>query len=166
MGVMKILSLLLVQLFILLPFFNTAEAILISVKKANVRSGPGKANKPLFVYKTNAPFKILEEEGNWLKVEDFEAEIGWVNKSVVDPNKRGAIVKVANANIRRGPGLTHPVVFLAGYGVAFEVVGVENDWYEVKHEDGDIGWIQQDLVFSPHSEASSADNESLPQKTN
>lgn len=139
-----------------------SEAAMIKAKKANVRSGPGLDKRVLFVYRTNAPLEIIEEDGKWIKVRDFENEIGWVSYKVVNIEKRGAIVKVANANIRKGPSLKHPVIFLAGYGVAFEVIKAENDWFQIKHEDGDTGWIQEALVFSPQSIASSQDGAAQP----
>lgn len=139
-------------LILILFFFSTTqfvEAAMVTAKRANVRSGPGIENKSLFVYRMNSPLEIVEDQGKWVKVIDFEKDTGWVSKKVIDTGKKGAIVKVANANVRRGPSFKDPVVFIAGYGVAFEVIKSEGAWYQIKHEDGDIGWIQQDLVFSP-----------------
>lgn len=148
--------LILVQLTLLFSF-SFSEAAIIGAKKANVRGGPGLNQKVLFVYRTNAPLEIVGENEKWLKVRDFENEVGWVSRKVINMGKRGAIVTVANANVRKGPGLKHPVVFLAGYGVAFEVINSENEWLQIRHEDGDVGWIEETLVFSPQNVASSQD---------
>ena len=157
---MRTSILILISFTILLSSYFS-EATIINAKKANVRGGPGLNQKVMFVYRTNAPLEILGEDGKWLQVKDFEDEVGWVSRKVVDIEKRGAIVKVANANVRKGPGLKHPVVFLAGYGVAFEVINAENEWFQIKHEDGDIGWIEETLVFSPQNVASSQDGATL-----
>ena len=161
---MRHLNAILISLMLLFSSF-CSEAAMIKTKKANVRSAPGLDKKVLFVYRTNAPLEVLEAQGKWLKVRDFENEVGWVSSKVVSIEKRGAIVKVANANVRRGPSLRDSVVFLAGYGVAFEVIKSEDDWLQIKHEDGDIGWIQDALVFSPQSIASSQNGTTQPDNT-
>ena len=137
-------------MIICLSFLSlVAEAVIIEAKRANVRSSPGTSSEILFVYRQNAPLEVLETQENWIKVRDFEKDIGWVSKKVISEGQRGAIVKVSNANVRKGPSGDHPVIFVAGYGVAFRVLEQQGEWFHIQHEDGDMGWVHQELVYAP-----------------
>ena len=146
---MRLFILFFVQLTFLFPLGLLADAAVVKVKRANVRSGPGTNHDVVFVYRKNSPLKVIEEKGTWVKVEDFEKDTGWISKKILSRKAKGAIVKVSNANVRKGPSLKDPVVFIAGYGVAFKVTDTKGDWYKIQHEDGDTGWVNAKLVYAP-----------------
>ena len=82
-------------MIICLSFLSlVAEAVIIEAKRANVRSSPGTSSEILFVYRQNAPLEVLETQENWIKVRDFEKDIGWVSKKVISEGQRGAIMQM------------------------------------------------------------------------
>jgi len=54
---------------VVFPFQQeTAEALCVKDKKANLRSGPGKHNEKLWTVLKYMPFRQVGREGKWLKV--------------------------------------------------------------------------------------------------
>jgi SH3-like domain-containing protein len=51
--------------------------------KCNVRSKPDKSGKILFTVERGVPFKVLKHNGNWIRIEHADGEIGWIYKSLV-----------------------------------------------------------------------------------
>lgn len=51
--------------------------------KCNVRSKPDKSGKILFTVERGVPFKVLNNNGNWIRIEHADGEIGWIYKSLV-----------------------------------------------------------------------------------
>ena len=51
--------------------------------KSNVRSKPDKKGKILFTAERGVPFKVLKRNGNWIRIEHADGEIGWIYNSLV-----------------------------------------------------------------------------------
>jgi len=51
--------------------------------KCNVRSKPDKTGKILFTVERGVPFKVLKRNGNWIRIEHADGEIGWIYNSLV-----------------------------------------------------------------------------------
>lgn len=132
---------------------NPSYAKILSVKteKVYLMSGPGKNYKVKWEYEKGFPLKILTIHRNWLKVEDFEKDTGWVTQKslsdlptvIVKANKRNQ----GKINIHSGPGLKYKVIGKAFYGVVFEKIGQQKGWTKVHHDSGLIGWIKSSLLW-------------------
>lgn len=118
----------------------------ITAEKANLREGPGKDHPVLWALGRRYPLRVEEVKDDYLKVKDYEGDSGWVHKSLVDFEPY-VIVKNAEANVRKGPGVDNPIVFKSLRGVILKVKGEKNNWLEIKHQDGDEGWISRNLVW-------------------
>ncbi len=115
-------------------------------KKANVRKGAG-VNHPIhFTAFQYYPLEVLEEKGKWLKVRDYEGDVGWVARIVVSATP-GIVVKTKKANVRTGPSTKVPIAFIAERGVAMKVLAKKEKWLQVEHADGEKGWIFNTLVW-------------------
>lgn len=146
-------SFLLLALFLIFSFPSQSLAQIHSVKsdKLHLRSGPSENHSIKCVYSKGFPVKVLQQQGDWVQVTDFENETGWVSKQllsqtphvIVSANK-GVNKKI---NIRSGPGVKHPVIGQAYYGVVFSSLGKKGDWRKVRHRSGVSGWIQQNLLW-------------------
>ncbi len=130
-----------------------ARAIMLSVAQDNVnmRTGPGKKYKVKWKLSKGFPLMVLKRKGNWYRVKDFENDIGWVYKTVVN-RKPHMIVKVhrrknKKINIRSGPGTKNRIVGKAYYGVVFETLQKKNGWVKVRHEKGVTGWVKRSLLW-------------------
>lgn len=148
------LTVFLISLFIL--FFTSlspafSKMISITGDKINARSGPGQQFKVKWQYGNGFPLRVLDSEGDWFRVEDFEGDTSWVYKPLTT-NKGHMIVKVNKSrkgtiNLRTGPGRKYEVVAQAYYGVVFTTVEQRNGWAKVQHDSGVTGWIKRSLLW-------------------
>lgn len=111
-----------------------------------IRADYHKDARILFEADKNFPVATLEKKGEWLKIRDFEGEIGYVREADLTSQIKGVVV-IRGANVRSGPGASYEVSFTAPYGVAFEVVEKAGAWLKVRHERGATGWIYDKLVW-------------------
>lgn len=118
----------------------------VKVGIANVRNGPSTKTSILRRAYEDDPLQVLTRKGAWLKVRDFEGYVGWVHVSLTDAES-AVIVTASRANIRSGPGTSHPVISTAEYGLAFPVVRDAGRWVEVELGDGSRGWVHESLVW-------------------
>ncbi|THB77648.1 MAG: peptide-binding protein [Desulfobulbaceae bacterium] len=128
-----------------------AKMVSVSGTDVNLRSGPGTNYKIKWKYGSGFPLRVLSQKGNWLKVEDFEADVGWLHKSLTSGTGH-LIVKVnkgknKKVNIRSGPGTKYKVVGKAYYGVVFRTIKQQRGWAKVKHESGVEGWVKRSLLW-------------------
>jgi SH3-like domain-containing protein len=61
-----------------------ATPTVITIKATcNIRSGPGTNYKTLFTVEKGIPFKVLQEQGNWIQIQHADKDKGWIHKSLV-----------------------------------------------------------------------------------
>ncbi len=123
-----------------------AERLSVTSPIANIRSGPGTNHAVLWQVEKCHPLQIIEKSGDWYQFEDFEGDRGWIHKSIVGPVST-VITKKPDCNIRSGPGTKYPIVFIAEQGIPFMVLRRQGKWIEIRHADGDSGWIHHSLVW-------------------
>ena len=122
-----------------------AERLVVIAPKANVRSGPGIDHPVVWQLERYFPLEVIERRGKWCLFEDFEGDRAWIHDSLL--GRMDAVVTVkTHCNVRRGPGTDHPVVFQVGAGVPFQVLARQGRWLQVRHADGEEGWIAKSLV--------------------
>ena len=128
-----------------------AEMISILGLKVNMRSGPGTKHAVLWELGRGYPLKVLDRKGDWLKVTDFENDVGWVYRKLTVRSPH-LIVKVfkdkqRKINIRSGPGTDYKIVGEAYYGVVFKTLERGHGWVKVQHENGVTGWVNRSLLW-------------------
>ena len=121
-------------------------------EKVNLRKGPSTKYPIIWELGKGFPLRVVRSKGNWLKVSDFESDVGWIYKKLVS-KKPHLIVKVnknskARINIRSGPGTKYEVVGKAEYGVVFETLKRGDGWVQVRHESGLTGWVKRSLLWA------------------
>lgn len=62
---------------------DKTPTVIVRVRRANIRTGPGTQHNLAFDADKGTPFKVLEEKGRWLKVEHRDGDVGWIFKSLV-----------------------------------------------------------------------------------
>ena len=60
--------------------------------------------------------------------------------------KRASVQGVSGANLRSGPGLSHPPKAILAENDQLTIEGKEGDWYLVTTADGQMGYVYQSLV--------------------
>ena len=136
-------------LFILLcPTTGASAAEYASIAKdgVNVRSGPDNDKEILWEVFTGFPLQILDRQGKWAQVVDFEGDKGWVYAPLLNKTQT-VIVKGNDVNLRVGPSTNYEVIATVKYGVVFVPQEREGTWIKVKHTDGTIGWLHESLLW-------------------
>jgi N-acetylmuramoyl-L-alanine amidase len=125
----------------------TADTLLVRSKSAIDGDVIGK------VYKGDT-FQILEEENNWTKIQYKSEKNGWVaswylkkttvSSSISSGSKvQGSTIEILfnGTNIRKQANVQSEVVKRVNKGDVFEVVSLNNDWYQIRLENGGIGYV-------------------------
>ena len=114
----------------------------------NVRSKPDMNSEVIFELFCGYPIKIEKRQNKWVYFTDWKNQAGWVYKPLVSKTQT-AVILVDNANIRKGPTLSTPIVMKASQGNIYKIFGEKGDWVHVGYylENEKIGWIRNDLVW-------------------
>jgi SH3-like domain-containing protein len=128
------------------PASLAAEYRSIAASKVNLRAGPGKDAKRLFVVSRGYPLKVLERKDGWARVEDYEGDQAWVFASLLS-ERRTVLVTRKLVNVRKGPSTESQVAFQAQRNVLLQYLGEDGKWVHVRHADGDEGWVYAPLVW-------------------
>jgi len=115
---------------------------LVSVRnaKVNLRTGPDTGSEVQWKLAQGYPLQVLARQGDWLQVQDFEGDKGWIARSVTADTPHH-IVKTKLLNLRAGPGADHPLVGSAAYGDVLRTERRQGDWVLVRHPNGrDTAW--------------------------
>lgn len=120
-------------------------------EKVNLRKGPSTQHPIVWELGKGFPLRVVSSQGSWIKVSDFEGDVGWIYKNLVS-KKPHLIVKTnknskSRINIRSGPGENYEIVGQAEYGVVFETQQRGEGWVKVRHETGLTGWVERSLLW-------------------
>ncbi|OPZ16327.1 MAG: Bacterial SH3 domain protein [candidate division BRC1 bacterium ADurb.BinA364] len=124
-----------------------SDFVSVSLPDTNLRQAAGKDSQVAFIVQKGWPLRVLDRQDEYLQVEDFEKDITWVHISRValDPS---CIVVKASSTGRTSADEQAPPVFDAEKGVVFKVVSVvSGGWVQVKHVDGNVGFVQASDVW-------------------
>ena len=132
--------------FLLICGIALAEIVSVSVSVANIRSGPGAKNDVLWQIEKYHPLKIIKKSGSWYMFSDFEGDNGWINKKLV--NKTETVITIKDScRVRAKPGKKGKILFTVEKGIPFKVLKRKGNWINIRHADGDTGWIYKTLVW-------------------
>ena len=62
---------------------SKTATVIVRVRRANLRSGPGTEHDIVFDAEKGTPFNILTKKKDWLKVQHVDGDSGWIFKSLV-----------------------------------------------------------------------------------
>lgn len=126
---------------------SQAKMVSIVGDMVNMRSGPGNNYEVVWELGQGYPLMVIDQQEDWLKVADYEDDIGWVKKDQV-AEKAYLVVKKKIINIRSGPGENYRVIRQAQQGVVFRTLEKKDDWVKIRHEEENvIGWVQRSLMW-------------------
>ena len=143
---MKFVSVLTILVMLATAGVAMAERLSVSSKIANIRSGPGTGYDILWKVESYYPILVLKKSGSWINFRDFEGDEAWIHESLVD--KQPTVITIKDkCNVRIGPGMDHEVIFSVEKGIPFLILDRQKNWIQIKHTDGDRGWIHKSLVW-------------------
>ena len=128
---------------------ETAEALCVKDKKANLRSGPGKHNEKLWTVLKYMPFRQVGREGKWLRVKDLDGDVYWIYRTITTKAYMCAGIKNDKTNLRQGPGRKFPQVEWSPIDKYFsmKVLKIKGSWVHVEDSLGDKAWVHRSLVW-------------------
>lgn len=68
------------------------------------------------------------------------------SKVMLLPEGDTRIVAVSKANVREGPGSNYGIVMRLNYGTVIVQVQRDQEWLQIRTQDGQIGWIHDSLI--------------------
>lgn len=128
-------------------FSFAADYVSVIKDGVNVRTGPGTSNPVYMELFSGYPLKVLERQGDWLKIQDFENDTGWVFSSLVEDGKTVIVNATSKVNMRSGPGTSNPVIANIERGVVLDTIERKGKWVNVRHMSGTQGWIYAPLLW-------------------
>lgn len=126
-----------------------AQSNMVSIagSTVNMRASPGKQGEVIWRLDRHYPLKVLQRRNGWLKVRDFEGDMGWVAARLTSRSP-SMIVKSSRANIRSGPGTRYRIVARAEYGELLKTREKRGRWVNVFFPGkGKSGWVARSLVW-------------------
>lgn len=138
-------ALFLLSLLAAAPVFS-AEMLSVSARQANVRSGPGADYEVVWRAARYYPLEILDSDGAWVMVSDYENEEGWISSSLLAAVPAVVVVS-EKANVREGPGLDYEVLWEVDKQYSLKVLGSEGNWYKVSDGGELTGWIHKTVTW-------------------
>jgi uncharacterized protein YgiM (DUF1202 family) len=126
-----------------------ASTACIGKDKVNVRASPSLTADVLFQAHLGYPVEVAKSRGDWVQVKDWEDNVGWIHKPLLNRDTQTAVVLPERVNVRKGPGLKYQVVNQAQCGEVYKVFAEKKGWVKIGYyrENQEIGWIRNDLVW-------------------
>lgn len=155
----------------------------VGVSTLNVRKSPEANSDIVATLNRNTVVSISDEKYGWYEI-NFNGMSGWVashyivkdpsggqaakinssenaDKSITDKaSGEYAIIVYEGTNIRSDPSTSSTIIQRAGKGESFSITSSANDWYEIKLENGEKGFIASWVVQVSSDPSEKAD---LPQ---
>lgn len=122
------------------------EMVSVNRPLLNMRSGPGTDKPVLWALAQGFPLQVLQRKGAWLKVVDFEGDLGWVYKPLVTASAH-MIVRTQNANLRSASSTRSHVRGRLVYGEVLRTLEKRKSWVRVQRQSGVQGWVYKPLVW-------------------
>ncbi|MBY0123913.1 SH3 domain-containing protein [Bacillus sp. S/N-304-OC-R1] len=133
---------------------NTGKTGRVTATSLIVRESASLNGRPISSVQKDETLQIIEETNNWSKIEYAKGAYGWVASWYLDksesnpPVSNGQKVKDSTltishngSNIRKSPSTQSDVVYIANQGDIFDIISIQNDWYEIRLADGNSGYI-------------------------
>ncbi len=116
--------------------------------ETNVRAGPGQNYPIKFTFKLREiPVRVISEYDNWLEIEDFEEQTGWVSQSLVT-KKRTLMVRTKQSfvNMHGKNSEKSRIIFRLENNVIGEYIKCLEGWCGIK-VNNKKGWVQKSNLF-------------------
>ena len=125
---------------------SAQQMVSVAREEVNLRSGPGTRYSAEWVLGRGFPLKVVGRRGDWLQVEDFENDKGWILRQLTGATPYH-IVKVKTANVRSQPTTSSRIVGRVSYGDALKTLERKSGWVKVQRSGGLRGWISRKLLW-------------------
>ena len=122
------------------------EMVSVSRPVINMRDGAGTQHDALWALNRGYPLEVTARKGKWLKVRDFENDVGWVYRPLVGKAPHH-VVKSRVVNIRNASSTRSRIVGKAQQGDVLRTLEKRDGWVKVQQEGGLKGWVARRLLW-------------------
>ena len=122
------------------------EMVSVAKPEINMRAGPGTGHPTLWTLAQGYPLEVLQTQGQWFKVRDFEKDVGWVYRPLVSQVPY-VVVTSRTANVRQAPNTRARIVDKAEYGDVMRQLERRAGWVKVQRNGAPAGWIAHQLLW-------------------
>ncbi|NMM84847.1 peptide-binding protein [Rhodococcus sp. SRB_17] len=122
------------------------EFVSVKGSSVNVRETPTTRSATLWELASGYPLQVLQRKGQWLRVKDYEATLGWIHAPLTHKVPH-MVVTARTANLRAGPGQQHRRVGQLDQHEVVKTLKKSGDWAQVQREGGQKGWIARRLAW-------------------
>jgi len=129
-----------------MPQASAQQMVSVAGEEVNLRSGPGTRYSAEWVLSRGFPLKVVGQRGDWLQVQDFENDKGWILRTLTSSTPYH-IVKVKTANVRSQPSTSSRVLGKVSYGDALKTLERRSGWVKVQRDGRLRGWISRALLW-------------------
>ena len=139
---------------------EVSKTAIITVNSLNVRSEPSINGNILGKLQKDDNVKVISESNDWVEI-THNGQSGWISSQYIQDNNSKEIVNTNNietitsgeltilhngTNIRKRPNTQSTILDRANQGDTFETISFENDWYQIKLDNEQIGYVASWLV--------------------
>ncbi len=143
----KMVLALLITILLFIPLAAGERLVQVSSEKLNLRSGPGLDQPVLALLARGRAFRLLTEDGEWLRVSGLvEGDIkeGYLHRdyvNILETSFREALVSAQTAaRLRLAPNLEAPVIASLPGGALVQAATSGDDFRLVYYRDEKSGW--------------------------
>lgn len=122
------------------------DMVSVAKPEINMRAGPGTGHPTLWTLAQGHPLEVLQTQGQWFKVRDFEKDVGWVYRPLVSQVPY-VVVTSRTANVRQAPNTRARIVDKAEYGDVMRQLERRAGWVKVQRTGAPAGWIAHQLLW-------------------
>ena len=126
-------------------FVVAIEQALFTNTDCNVREGAGTNYEQIDRLDKGTLVERISKQNNWYKVKLPSKKEGWIREDLLDENPF-QLVTNERVNIRYGPSTDYKILMEVRKNTPVTVLKEQNNWYQVKLDNGAIGWIQSEYV--------------------
>ena len=112
--------------------------------------GPSAKATKQFIYSRGTPVEVVVQIEGWVKIRDATGTLAWIERKALG-ERSNVQVKLAIADVYAAPDAASPILFRADNGVLLQVVTPQppntGAWAQVRHRDGQTGFVRLDSVF-------------------
>ena len=138
------------MIFAALLFSLNLQALCVTYKHINLRSGPGTKYLKTWEVLKYMPLRKLKKRGNWYQVKDVDGMKHWVYRKLVTRKYYCAVVKVPKANLRTGPGTQYKRSRKLPEAIrytSFKLLKTKGKWAHIQDSYGYKFWVYRPLIW-------------------
>lgn len=112
--------------------------------------GPSARATKQFIYSRGTPVEVVVQIEGWVKIRDASGTLAWIERKALG-ERSNVQVKSVVADVFTAPDAANPILFRVDNGVLLQVVTPQppsiGAWVQVRHRDGQTGFVRLDSVF-------------------